>query len=177
MDTLVTWMDGEIALSVQQKEKRETSLNGLLLSRNLTGNIMTTENERKGKLVSELAQFCGTAQYYRFSPQLFPYFLLTDGTQHLASEAGCYWLFDLIASLQKQDSVKELEIQFWTLTVAEDNSAVLICEWDAGQVIYSQQIEFTDFPLDSVRIWVAPTEMDFRGVVRRHWVAMLPSEY
>ena len=49
MDTLVTWMDGEIALSVQQKEKRETSLNGLLLSRNLTGNIMTTENSTSGE--------------------------------------------------------------------------------------------------------------------------------
>ena len=54
---------------------------------------MTTENERNGKLVSELAQFSGTTQYYRFSPQLFPYFLLTDGTEYLANEAGCYWLF------------------------------------------------------------------------------------
>jgi hypothetical protein len=171
-------MDREIALSVQQKEKRETSLNGLFLSRNLTGDIMTTENERNSKLVSELAQFSGTTQYYRFSPQLFPYFLLTDGTHYLAEEAGCYWLFELIASLQTHASVRKLQqIQFWTLNVAEDNSAVLICEWDTGQVIYSQQIEFTDFPLDSVRIWVTPTEMDFRGVVRRHWVAMLPSEY
>jgi hypothetical protein len=128
-------MGREIALSVHRKEKRETSLNRLFLSGNLTGDIMTTENERNGKLVSELAQFSGTTQYYRFSPQLFPYFLLTDGTQYLAEEAGGYWLLDLIASLQTHASVQELEIQFWTLTVAEGNSAVLVCEWDAGQVI------------------------------------------
>ena len=114
------------------------------------------------ELETALAGFTGTENYFKFSCGL----ALTDGVKFLANEAKCYWLLDAIASYQGQcrrDS-KLREYQFWSLTI-KGQSAELICERDAGDVAIRQKIDYTNFPLPSVRIWLVGNTV------------MLPSEY
>ena len=56
-------------------------------------------------------------------------------------------------------------MQFWKLTVNPDRSAVLICERDSDDVAVTQEIPFTDFPLELVTIYC------------QDGVLLLPSEY
>ena len=64
----------------------------------------------------------------------------------------------------KQDRMLR-EIQFWKLRVNPDNSAVLTCERDKDDVALTQAIEFTDFPLEEVKLYLS------------NGVLLLPSEY
>jgi hypothetical protein len=51
------------------------------------------------------------------------------------------------------------------LQVRADRSATLLCDDGNGNVVYTQEIPFTDFPLDEVRLYFANN------------VIHLPSEY
>jgi len=112
-----------------------------------------------------LSHFTGTENYYRHSVGI----LYTDGVQYLAKEAGAYWLIDAIASWQLDPKVNQdpmlQEIQFWKLEVKPDHTAVLSCERDTDDVAVTQDIPFTDFPLESIRLYL------------NNKVLMLPSEY
>ena len=112
-----------------------------------------------------LEQFTGTERYYKHWLGI----LYTDGVKYLAEEAGAYWLIDAIASWQASPKVKRdrmlQRIQFWKLRVNPDNSAVLVCERDSDDVALTQEIEYTDFPLESVTLYLSEC------------VLMLPSEY
>ena len=57
---------------------------------------------------------------------------------------------------------------FSKLTV-NDSSAKLSIEDGNGKVLAQQDIEFTDFPLESIDIW-----SQFDG---NKWIHLLPSEY
>ena len=57
------------------------------------------------------------------------------------------------------------EIQFWTLTVNQDDSARLVCERDADDIVVEQEIPLTDFPLPELKFFLE------RGVL------LLPSEH
>jgi hypothetical protein len=81
---------------------------------------------------------------------------------------------DLIASYQPRLSNNRderlREMQFWTLKVNPDKSALAVCIADSGEPpAVEQQIPFTDFPLPEIRLWLV--RMDNAMVV------MLPSEY
>lgn len=112
--------------------------------------------------------FTGTEKWHRYSP-LFPKVLLTDGALYLAQEGGAFWLMDLIASSQINKQVKKEPFQVWRLMVHKDNSATITGEDGNGNVIYTQYIEKTDFPLDSIDIWAGQEE--------EHLIILLPSEY
>ena len=90
--------------------------------------------------------------------------------QYLAQEANCYWLLDAIASHQTKQFLlnpKLREFQIWHLQV-QDNSGVksavgslstaelhvLICEWDTNQEVLRQEIEYTDFPLSHIKLYL-----------------------
>jgi hypothetical protein len=141
---------------------------------------MITENKKnvsREEIEKQLGKFRCTTCYHRFS-LLFRNFVLTDGAKYIADRCGAYWLFDLIASHQSNPKVKDSRrigdsIQFWTLKV-EDQQGVIICEWDKDQVVLEQKIDYTDFPLPQVRIWVAKTQLADESIV---WVAYLPSEH
>ena len=62
-------------------------------------------------------------------------------------------------------------IQFWTLKVNEDRTAVAICERDSGNEAFRQEIPYTDFPLTSIKLFCAAGGPDGEMVL------MLPSEY
>jgi hypothetical protein len=121
----------------------------------------------KQEIENGLRNFYGTENYYRG----FLGMLMTDGVHWLCEKAGCYWLMNAIMSYQNEPRVKNDEmlqgIQFWTLKVNEDKTAVLTLERDSDDVVLTQDFEYTDFPLDSVKLYYSPADK----------VCLLPSEY
>lgn len=116
--------------------------------------------------VAELSQFYGTEHYYQWSA-LFRNMVLTDGAKYVAERASAYWLMDAIASyLPKYQRGGFAVAKFvkrkkdWLLTIDYGNG---------GKPLARQIIQYTDFPLDEITLYVAPGD----GV----WVIMLPSEY
>ncbi|NET40381.1 MAG: hypothetical protein F6K19_52030 [Cyanothece sp. SIO1E1] len=134
------------------------------------------------EILSNLKNFHGTEGYYRHSPLLFPKFLLTDGAHYLAESCEAYWLMDFIASYQEtamfRNHEKLQQYQFWYLTV-KDSQGFIRCEWDTDEIVLEKKIPYTDFPLESARIWVCPWFPTAEHYERkdRYYVAMLPSEY
>jgi hypothetical protein len=149
--------------------------------------------------LARLDENCGTTAYYDFPP--FPRFVLTDGTLALARHGDCFWLLQEIANAQSLPVIKNdsrlQEMQFWKLkknlqpeqfapfTVGHllnynrppTAMATLVCERDSDDVAWTKDILYTDFPFDVLpecKIWVAPTSLDGKTLVR---VAYLPSEH
>lgn len=125
-----------------------------------------TQGENEYRLTEvDLFQFTGTSQWYTH-PMGLSY---TDGVLYLAEQGGAYWLLDAIASWQFDPRVRNdrmlQQIQFWKLKLNPDRSAVLVCERDSDNVVVTQEIPFTDFPLESVTIYC------------KDGVLLLPSEY
>ena len=93
---------------------------------------------------------------------------------------GAFWLIDAIASWQpdcRRDPALR-QMQFWTLKKFEipmapkwDGRWVLFCERDEGDRALQQTIEFSDFPIAEIKLWVAS------GGPQGEFVLMLPGEY
>ena len=122
------------------------------------------EQTKITELSNELNQFTGTNAYHRFSA--LSALKLTDGVKYLCDKAGCYWLMDIIASYQKQCRKDEMlqYFQIWILKV-KDGKGVVICERDTNDVAIKQNIEYTDFPLNLIKLYC------------QNDVIMLTSEY
>lgn len=125
---------------------------------------------------SDLAQFTGSERWFRHS--FARAVLYTEGVAYVAEHGDAYWLIDAIAShlvsrAFNAAAVKDERIgllHFWKLAVRGDHGAVLTAEADAGEPPFiRQEIPFTDFPLDEIRIWA--------GNDGQHWTLILPSEY
>lgn len=104
------------------------------------------------ELRTTLRTFTGTTEHYRHPSGL----RYTDGVQFLAETAGAYWLLDLIASWQPK-ALRDpwlQEFQLWELFVREDKSATVVCSRDSEDQAFRQEIEYTDFPLDYVKVYV-----------------------
>lgn len=115
------------------------------------------------QLETELAHFTGTTRYYRIDRKT----LLTDGTHHLAERALCYWLMYLFSSY-----LIELKLDDWFTVLKFDvagASANVIIEDGNDHVLATQQIEYTNFPLPTIKLYGC-----WDG---EQWVLMLPSEY
>jgi hypothetical protein len=85
---------------------------------------------------------------------------------------------DAIASHQINPEITnhpklEYGIQFWEFSV-KDFTGLLICEWNKGEEVLRQEIEYTNFPLEHIRIWVAKTRISNDKI---SFVAYLPSEH
>lgn len=120
---------------------------------------------------ADLEQFTGTQSYAKYLGGL----VLTDGVRYLAEKGGCFWFLDIIASYQnaaRRDPMLK-EMQFWTLKVNADKTAVVICERDTDNVAFKQELKYTDFPLSEVKVWVELGSVDG---IHPAYVAMLPSE-
>lgn len=101
---------------------------------------------------SALPTFIGPTEYY----QHWSGMRYTDGVKFLADEAKAYWLLDVIASWQPKalrDAALR-EFQLWELHVNVDHTATIVCSRDSEDVAFRQKIEYTDFPLDYVRLYV-----------------------
>lgn len=114
------------------------------------------------ELLSNLSQFIGTEKYYRITPR----HLLTDGSKYLAEEAECFWLMDAIASHLPKQFHDHFAVANLTI---DGTSAVLTLDDGNGNVFARQNIEYTDFPLDQIKLYC--------GFDGEHWAIMLTSEY
>ncbi len=112
---------------------------------------------------SDLAHFTGTQVWYRH--WLNPIITYTEGAQYVAETGGAYWLLDAIVSHQINAAVRAQEFQVWTLKVADDRSALLTCEDGNDNLVTTQRIVITDFPLSEITLWFTDD------------VILLPSEY
>lgn len=116
------------------------------------------------ELRAALRSFTGTEEYHAHWSRAR---VFTDGVKFLADAAGAYWLIDLIASWQRvalQDGWLR-EFQLWELHVREDRSALVVCSRDSEGVAFTQEVEFTDFPLEYAKLYVEER------------VLLLPSEH
>ena len=120
-------------------------------------------NFSKTQLLNHLDQFYGTQYYYPLWPKVF----LTDGAQFLAQEAACYWLMDAITSHILHLTNAEAFVSC-KLTVNNDK-AELVLDDGNGNVLATQKITHTNFPLESIVLYACWD--------RERWVLMLPTEY
>ena len=103
---------------------------------------------------SDLAQFTGSENWYRHG--INRNVLYTDGAQHVAEHGGAYWLLDEIAIVQPYNkAVAAEEFQVWKLAVRPDRSATLTCDDGNGNIVFTKEIEHTDFPLDELTLYFA----------------------
>ena len=122
------------------------------------------------EILQDLPNFYGTENYYALSP-LFRSFVLTDGARYLADAASAWWLMDAIASHLSSYRDEDFVVakfskkgnEWWKLRLEDGNYNVLA----------QQAIEYSDFPLDEITLYVIPQPM---GDVTLH-VILLPSEY
>lgn len=104
---------------------------------------------------SDLAQFHGSETIYLHWSKRLTY---TQGVKFVAERAAAYWLLDAIASYQPRCQRDPMlrDFQLWELDVT-GRAAVLTCRRDSGRgekFVVSQRIEYTDFPLDSLRLYL-----------------------
>jgi hypothetical protein len=127
-------------------------------------------------LKAELQQFTGDLD--RFGHPLLGQLIYTPGVQHLAEQAGAYWLIHAIASHIRSDAYDDAtrqdpridDLHFWRLDVGPDRAAVLTARADSGEPPFIiQAIEFTDFPLEAIDLWC--------GFDGQRYTLYLPSEH
>jgi hypothetical protein len=114
-----------------------------------------------------LREFHGTSQYHK---HLFPGkspIMITDGCKYVRDDCNAFRLFDAILSYQCDKVLKGINFQIWELKQLKvDLSWQLTCKEDTNtKPLIKQSIEFSDFPIDYIKIWVIDK------------VALLPSEY
>lgn len=113
---------------------------------------------------SDLAHFTGSEHWYRHG--MVRNVLFTDGVKYVADNGGAYWLVDAIAFAQVTEQAVAAEgFQLWKLTVRPDRTATLACEDGNYNAVYTQELEFTDFPLEEITFYFTDN------------VILLPSEY
>ena len=130
----------------------------MCLSRPAVGVIQNERGRIKTKSAkltrADLSQFTGSETWYRHG--INRNVLFTDGAKYVADQAGAYWLLDEIAIIQPHDKrVAAEEFQVWKLVVRSDSTATLTCEDGNGNMVFSKEIEYTDFPLDEISLWFA----------------------
>jgi hypothetical protein len=118
-----------------------------------------------GEIRSTLGHFTGTENWYRHS--LARSITYTDGVKYVGEACGAYWLIDKIAILnQFEGKFKSEEFQVWTFSVnTKECVGVLTAEDGNGNVVHTEKLDYTDFPLDEIKFYFTNN------------VIMLPSEY
>lgn len=113
---------------------------------------------------ADRGQFTGSESFYRHP--LNRKVVYTEGVQYVAEKGGAYWLIDEIALIQPYDKkVAAEKFQVWTLKVRADRTATLACEDGNDNVVFTKELQYTDFPLDEVRLYFTDNTI------------LLPSEY
>jgi hypothetical protein len=119
-------------------------------------------DERKTQVENALAQHSGSLERTRHWSRRIIY---TPGVADMAEICKAYWLIDLIASHQIDAKVRSEEFQLWELTVDASRKAVARATDGNSNPVVSQEIDYTDFPLDTIKLYLD------QGTL------MLPGEY
>ncbi len=117
-------------------------------------------------LKDNLKQFTGSQTVCRYSPNLLPHILLTEGVKFLAETTGAFWMMDTIGY-----KLREISDYFVVIHVVVQNRSAVMRFTDGNETEYfAQHIDYTDFPLEEVKLYASRSD-------DRTWVVMLPSEY
>ena len=119
----------------------------------------------KDEILNSLAHCTGSEQYHKYMMGL----ILTDGTKLFAELCQCFWLLDILASVQRNKKVVGEDFQVLNIKRNGDKAVVTV-EDGNNNVLYKQNIPYTDFPLDDYKLF-AVAQGNGMSVV------MLPSEY
>ena len=128
---------------------------------------MTEEIRKKQQEIQKIRSYAcmGCNGYVRH----FTGLVYTDHIQQIAEIAEAYWLIDAIGSYLHQF---KQPFQLWELKVNEDNSAVLTMKEDTNKpVLVKQEIRYTDFPLDEIKLYV---ELGCVDCVNPEYILLLP---
>jgi hypothetical protein len=115
----------------------------------------------------EISQFSGNENYYRIMPNV----LMTDGAKFVADNGCGYWLITDVAAHCAELTEKETFIVATLHVTRTATSSHAILKLDDGNdnILATQFIEYTDFPLDEIILY-ACYNADM-------WVIMIPREY
>jgi hypothetical protein len=115
----------------------------------------------------QLTQFSGTENYYRIMPNV----LMTDGAKFVADNGEAYWLMTDLAAHCAEFTEKETFIVATLQVTRTATSSHAILKLDDGNdnILAQQFIEYTDFPLDEIKLYAC-----YNGDM---WVIMIPREY
>jgi hypothetical protein len=121
------------------------------------------------ELSAHLAQFTGSASLTRH--RVIRSVLMTEGITFLSQAAGAHWLTDAVASYGHDSRASAEPFQVWRLTVDPSTRRATLAMTDGNteEPIITQDVDYTDFPLDEITIWLIAEE--------NRWVMLLPSEY
>jgi hypothetical protein len=116
------------------------------------------DDKNKQKILSELAQFRGTENYFVHRMFGVGQIYLTEGVAYLRQSCSCLWLMDIILSAQRmQPTLAGQEFQVWELKKLNGESWVITCTDGYGDedenLLYMQNTPFSTFPLHSIVIW------------------------
>ncbi|MGY8685259.1 DUF6876 family protein, partial [Bradyrhizobium sp. UFLA05-153] len=110
-----------------------------------------------------LARFICPSFFWPDSNSFWRKYSVAGHVKFMAEKCGAYWLIDEIALAQAFRATRQgggipgLE--------TTESTATLTCDDGNGNVVLSKRIPFTDFPLDTIDLWVEG------GVI------LLPSEH
>lgn len=101
----------------------------------------------KEEILNELPNFTGTESYYRHIKILY-----TDGVAYICSSCDAFWLLDIVESYQYHPVVSKEEFQTYKLTTRPDKTSIVEIG-DGNRIIFRQEIEYSDFPLETIDYW------------------------
>jgi len=120
----------------------------------------------------DLRQFTGSENYTRNG--MNRKLIYTDGIKYVAEEGGAFWLIDDIAIANAfEPNFKGEDFQMWSLVKHDGDIATLMATDGNDKILYAKKIDFTDFPLDEIKMYVVSAEDFGAGAL----MLMLPSEY
>ena len=102
-------------------------------------------------ILSELKGFTGTQDYYKST---FGKLNLTDGMNFLRNKVNCYWLIDIVESVQHLNKIQEnKEFILWKIEV-KDGGFIVTARSDTNTpILYEQKGIYTDFPLNKYEFY------------------------
>ncbi len=112
------------------------------------------ETELASEIRQTLAQYTGSQSIKRWSALFRD--TASEGALAMAEITGGYWLLDAISSHLMG---KKIPLGNANLKVSGNKARLELCHGD-GIVFASQDIDYTDFPLDEIDVWFGLNEFD-----------------
>lgn len=100
----------------------------------------------------------------------------TDSLDAVCREAGAFWFLDVIVSHLPRIVRKyghRAEFQVWQMTVKKNREARIWCEDGDGNKLVAQIIPYTDFPLESLKVFYEYGSIDGKNPA---YIIMLPGD-
>lgn len=121
------------------------------------------EQQEQQNILNDLDRFTGTEQYHKAS--VLYDLNLTDGINYLRNELNCFWLIDIVGSIQHKTKIQDnISFIIHKIKVNEDksfifksykdyNSDLTEQENDLKYLLYEQKSIYTDFKLNEFEFY------------------------